>query len=288
MTSLRLRIARLRSWGAVLALGRRWAAKGDSAGAAEAFELVAASGDTRHNLPGALHLWFLRAESDDVRVTDEAYLRAVAINARSGGTNDSVAEQSLTLGVNIAAYWREYLTPARRAFHRRIALGDAPLAAMGLAGLEIQDGETRYGDIDVDAIKSTLRSVIDSGHREHVPAAAHWLAFVSDQTGDVDMASIAMRAAIDAGDRDSACHVALTAGLLFEREGHDTDAIAALRFVFDNNRTGLAVIAAQHLGELLATRDVDGARAAYRYVLDNSTFPHVIEKTRAELGKLGP
>ena len=81
----------------------------------------------------------------------------------------------------------------------------------------------------------------------------------------------------------------LKAGLLYEREGHDTDAIEALRFVFDNNRTGLAMIAAQHLGALLAARgDVDGARTAYRYVLDNSTFPHVIENVRAELGKLGP
>jgi hypothetical protein len=288
MTSLRLRIARMRSWGAVLSLGRRRAAKGDRAGAAEAFELVAASGDTRHNLPGALHLWFLRAETNDVRVADEAYLRAVAINARSGLDTNSIAEQSLTLGVDIAAYWREYLAPARRAFHRRIAIGDAPLAAMGLAGLEIQEGETGYGEVDVAAIKSTLRYVIDSGHREHVPAAAHWLAFVSDQTGDVDMARVAMRAATDAGDRDSACHVVLKAGLLFEREGHEAEAIDALRFVFDNNRTGLAMIAAQHLGAGLATRgDVDGARAAYQYVLDNSTFPHVIEHVRAEIGRLG-
>lgn len=279
----------MRSWGAVLALGRKQAAVGDIAGAAEAFELVAASGNTRHNLPGALHLWFLRAESDDVRATDEAFLRAVAVNTRSGDTGNSIAEQSLSLGVDIAAYWPEYLTPARRAFHRRIALGDAPLAAMGLAGLEIQAAETAHEHLDDDALKATLRSVIDSGHREHVPAAAHWLAFVSEQTGDVDMARIAMRAAIDAGDRDSACHVVLTTGLLFERKGHDTDAIAALRFVFDNNRTGLAMIAAQHLGALLAARgDVDGARAAYRYVLDNSTFPHVIEKVRAEIGKLAP
>ena len=158
----------------------------------------------------------------------------MAVNTRSGDTDNSIAEQSLSL--------------------------------------------------DDDALKATLRSVIDSGHREHVPAAAHWLAFVSEQTGDVDMARIAMRAAIDAGDRDSACHVVLTTGLLFERKGHDTDAIAALRFVFDNNRTGLAMIAAQHLGALLAARgDVDD-----RYVLDNSTFPHVIEKVRAETGKLAP
>lgn len=287
MTSLGLWIARMRSRGAVLGLGRRRAAKGDSAGAAEAFELVAASGDTRHSLPGALRLWFLHAETNDVRVADEAYLRAVAINAREDASEDDLAEQSLKLGVDIAAYWREYVTPARRAFHRRIALGDAPLAAMGLAGLEIQEGETGYGEVDDAAIKSTLRYVIDSGRREHVPAAAQWLAFVSDQTGDVDMARVAVRAVTDTGDRDSACHVVLKAGLLFEREGHGTEAIDALRFVFDNNRTGLAMIAAQHLGALLAARgDVDGARAAYQYVLDNSTFPHVLENVRAEIGKL--
>lgn len=278
----------MRSRGAVLTLGRRLAARGDHAGAEEAFELVASSGDTRHGLSGALHLWFLRAETGDVHAADEAYLRAVAINARSGlGRNDSAAERSLGLGVDIAAYWREHLAPARRAYHRRIALGDAPLAAMGLAGLEIQNGETGHADTDVDAVKSLLRSVIDSGHREHVPAAAHWLAFVSDQTGDVDAARVAMSAAIDAGDRENACQVVLSAGLLFEREGQATDAIAALRFVFDNNRTGLAMIAAQHLGELLAARgDVDGALAAYRYVLDNSTFPHVLEHVRTEIGKL--
>jgi tetratricopeptide (TPR) repeat protein len=286
MTSLRLLIARIRSRGAVLDLGRRLAARGDRAGAEEAFELVASSRDARHNLPGALHLWFLRVETGDVRAADEAYLRAVAVNARSG-VKDSVAERSLTLGVDIAAYWREHLAPARRAYRRRIALGDAPLAAMGLAGLEIQAAETGHDDVDTDAITSLLRSVIDSGHREHVPAAAHWLAFLSDQTGDVGAARVAMSAAIDAGDRENACHVALTAGLLFEREGHGTEAITALRFVVDNNRTGLAVIAAQHLGELLATRgDVDGALAAYRYVLDKSTFPHVLEHVRTEIGKL--
>jgi hypothetical protein len=289
MTSLRLRIARMRSWGAVLSLGHRLAAKGDSAGAAEAFEFVAASGNARHNFPGALHLWFLRTETGDVRAADEAYLRAVAVNARAGlSKNDSVAEQSLALGVDIAAYWRAFVAPARRAFRRRIALGDAPLAAMGLAGLEIQEGETEYGEVDVAAIKSNLRYVIDSGHREHMAAAAHWLVFVSDQTGDVDTARVAVRAATDAGDRESACDVVLVAGLLFEREGHDTDAIDALRFVFDNNRTGLAMIAAQHLGALLAARgDVDGARTAYQYVLDNSAFPHVIEDVRIEIGKLG-
>lgn len=281
-------MARMRSRGTVLTLGRRLAARGDRAGAEEAFELVAASGNPRHNLSGALHLWFLRTETGDVRAADEAYLRAVATNARSDrGGNDSVAERSLTLGVDIAAYWREHLAPARRAYHRRIALGDAPLAAMGLAGLELQSEETGHADTDVHAVTSLLRSVIDSGHRDHVSAAAHWLAFVSDQTGDVDAARVAMNAAIDAGDRENACHVVLTAGLLFEREGHATDAIAALRFVFDNNRTGLAMIAAQHLGELLAARgDVDGALAAYRYVLDNSTFPHVLEHVRTEVGKL--
>lgn len=285
--TLRLRIARIRSVKAVVDLGCRRARNGDKAGAAEAFQLAAASRNRRYNLPGALHLWILRSEANDLRAADEAYLRAVDLDSTR---DESVAEKSLGLGCNIAAYWREFVRPARRAFHRSIDSEDPesmPLAAMGLAGLEMQEMEEAYEATDTGAEVAALQRVIGSGHPDYVPAAAKWLAFISGQTGNIDVARTALRAAMDTGDLESACETALDVGKLFKRKGHAAEAITALRFVFDNDQTGRAVISARWLGELLAAQgDVEGARTAYQFVLDRSTFPDVIETVRAALDEL--
>ena len=293
MASLRLRVARIRSVGAVLNLGRRRASSGDHAGAAEAFLLAATSRNTRYNIPAALHLWTLRSEANDLRAADEAYLLAVDLAAKSG-LDKTVAEKSLRLGCHIAAYQREFVRPARRAFHRSIDSEDpesAPLAALGLAGLEMQEMEESYGAVDAAAskaaIKTALQCAIDSGHPDYIPVAAGWLATVSERTGDIDAARIALRAAIDSDDLDRACHAALDVCKLFKREGHTAEAITALRFVVDNSQTGSATVASEYLAELLAEQgDIEGARAAYQFVLDRSTFPHVIKTVRAALDRL--
>ena len=283
----------MRSVQAVIDLGQRRKSKGDVTGAAEAFQLAAAGSDTvgRDDLFGALHLWILWSETRQLQAADEAYLRAVGLGARSGLAKDQpVAEQSLILGSNIAAYWSEFYPAARLALRRRLD-SEGPeavsLAAMGFAGLEMQQGEEVWGTPNPAAVVVALRRVIDIGHPDYVPAAAHWLAFVSERTGDVDSARVALRAATEPGESENACHAALDAAKVFKRAGHAAEAIAALRFIVDNSRTGRVVIASQYLGELLAEQgDVAGAKAAYQYVLDNSEFPHVIEPVRAALDRL--
>jgi hypothetical protein len=137
MTGFELGIARMRSVRAVIELGRRRASKGDQAGAAEAFLLAAKSPDSRYNLRGALHLWILRSEAGDPQAADEAYLLAADLDSQNN-RGESTAGKSLGLGCHIASRWREFVQPARLAFHRSISSGgqeSVPLAAMGLAGL---------------------------------------------------------------------------------------------------------------------------------------------------------
>jgi predicted negative regulator of RcsB-dependent stress response len=285
-------MAGFRSMRAVVELGRRRAGKGDRAGAAEAFQLAADSGDIAAGVEAALHLWILWSEAGDLRAADEAYLRAADLVAQVGGfgPDESVADKSLGLGVKIASSWSEFVRPARLAFHRRVNSGDpqaASLAAIGLAGLEMQQAEEPYGTPDPTTVIAALQWVIDSGRPDHVPVAAKWLAFISNQTDDVDAARTALGAVTHFGTRKNACHVALDAGKVFRRTGNTAEAVAALRFVVDNSQTGLAVIAAQDLGELLAAGgDVDGARTAYQFALDRSTFPHVKKTIRAALDRL--
>ncbi|MFI6503720.1 tetratricopeptide repeat protein [Nonomuraea typhae] len=242
------------------------------AGAVEAFQLAAASGDTRHSVPAALHLWILQSEVGDSRAVDEAYLLAVDVLAQKRAYEDMpVAQKSLGLGTHIACYQREFVQSARRALHRSVNSEDpvsVSLAAMGLAGLEMQDLEVTYGYADVSAakavIKRSLLRVIDSGLPDYVVVAAKWLASISEQTGDVDLARIALRAAMDSGNSEDACHAVSRVGRLFKREGQTEEAITAMRFVVENSQTGLARLASEDLGDLLTAQgDTEGARAAY-------------------------
>lgn len=294
MASLSLRIAQIRSAQAVINLGRRRARSGDTEGAVEAFQMAAASGDTRCSVPAALHLWILRSGVGDSQAADEAYRLGVDLWAQIHGKDEAIAERSLGFGSYIAGYQREFVRPARQAFHRSIDSGDpesVPLAAMGLAGLEMQDLEETSGfadaSADTAAIPRSLRRVIDSGHPDYVAVAARWLAFDSGQTGDVETAHIALRAAMDSGNSEDACSAASRVGKLFKREGHTAEAIIALRFVVENSQTGLVAGAAEDLGELLAAQgDTEGARAAYQLVLDRTTFPYVIDRVRSALDRL--
>ncbi|WUI01052.1 tetratricopeptide repeat protein [Spirillospora sp. NBC_00431] len=237
-----------------------------------------------------IKLWILKAETNDWRAAREAYLRAVDLNARRGSFKDnSVAAKSLSLGTGIAVSRRELVQPARLAFRRSIASEDpefASLAAIGLAGLEMQNVEETYGADNTGAHIAALQFVIGAGHPDYVPFAAKWLAFLSNQTGDIDTARTALSAAMASGDLKYACQAASDVGELFQRKGLTAEAIAALRFVVDNDQPG-AVVAAQNLGELLVERgDIEGARAAYRFVLDRSTSPRVVDAVRAALDRL--
>lgn len=250
--------------------------------------MAADSGHARYGVDGALHLWILHADAGDLRAADQAYRRAVELFARD--KDESIDEMSVGLGSGIAAYRPEFVRHGRPALHLMIESTvpeTASIGALGLAGLELQMAEEMHGSADRAAMMAALHRVLTIGHPDYVPAAAHWLAFISSQTGDVDAARAALRAAMDSGDRGLACRTALDAGEVFRRTGHLAEAITALRFVVDDDPTGRATIAAKHLGELLAQEgDVEGARAAYQVVLDKSTFPHVIAEARAALDRL--
>ncbi|WP_328766037.1 tetratricopeptide repeat protein [Streptomyces sp. NBC_00286] len=281
-------------------LGLRRASSGNREGAAEAFERAATSANPRYNVRGALHLWIVRSELNDRRAADEAYLLAADLCAEDDGSDEekSVAEKSLKLGTHIAAYQREFVRPARLLLRRSMDSGDSesvPLAAMGLAGLEWQDLEESHGVADASAsgaaINRALQRVIDTGHPDYVPVAAEWLAFSSEQSGNIDTARIALRAAMDSHKDSSslkhACAAALDVGKVCKRKGHAADAITALRFVVENSQKGMAVIAAEQLGEVLAAQgDSEGAREAYQLVLDRTTFPYVVDRVRSALDRL--
>ncbi|HEX2143376.1 MAG TPA: hypothetical protein VHG10_02595 [Glycomyces sp.] len=289
MADLGLGLARLRSPRAVIELGKRRIVKGDFAGAARAFEKTAASGPGRHyNVRGALHLWIMHAGLGDMPAAKAAYRKAMRLWAPHDQTD--LGDLSLGLGTGIVSTLREFIRPARSAFERAATSGDpeyVSLAAMGLAGLLLQEPEVTHERTDTDAIVAALRRAIDAGHPEFVPAAANWLAHTSSQTGDVAAARIALRAAIASGETDQGTHTALDVGMLFEREGLRTEAIAAMRFAFDNSRDGRAMIAARHLGSLLAEQgDTEGARAALQYALDHSESPRAIAEIEAAMRRL--
>jgi predicted negative regulator of RcsB-dependent stress response len=157
---------------------------------------------------------------------------------------------------------------------------------MGSAGLELQEFEEVAGSPNPGADIAALKRVIDAGLPDYVPVAAKWLAFISEQTSDVDLARTAMGAVIDSANLKYASRTAMKVGKLFTRTGHATEAIAAYRFVVDNDQEA-SVVAARHLGDLLAAEgDRDGARTAYEFVLARSQYPHTISDVRAALDRL--
>lgn len=275
--------------GAVIKLGLRQSAMGDTETAAAAFQLAASSSDPHHNVRGAVNLWLLRSGSADRRAADTAYRQAAALVSRGFG-DESDGAKSFTLGVKISSTWREFRRPARAAFQRGLDSGDpesVPLMALGLAGFERQELEEFYGDADSSSYLDLLDRVIGTGHPDHAPVAAIWLLRSHTQGRDVPAARNALRTVLEAGSGGPVDHAVFEVGRMFMETGHPDDAVDALRYARAHSPAGGKVSAAKLLGELLAARgDTEDARAQYRYVLDNTSYPHVRAEVQAALDRL--
>ncbi|MCC3762651.1 hypothetical protein K3N28_06150 [Glycomyces sp. TRM65418] len=174
----------LRSARGLIKQGQRRAAKGDIAGATEAFQRAMTARQIRgiDNLFAALHLWILRSEAEDQSGAHSAFMRAAELHGKSHEWRTQgkpSGNKSLALGTGIAAYWTEFNQPARTALHRCIEIGDqeqASHALLALAGLELQTMEEMHGMIDTrDSVFASLRRVVGLGHPECAPVAAEWL-----------------------------------------------------------------------------------------------------------------